>query len=531
MTKGDDRGSTTGAWVVPAMLVGVLVGAVLLLAHGTDGSRHRTTEISAVPARSADSGPLRAQLTIARGASLTAIPHSFFGLSTEYSTLPVDELHRRLYGRAIALLHVVGDGPFVLRIGGDSSDHALFDPNIHRLPRWAFDLTQTFADRTARLVRELELHVILDLNLITTTPQRAAAWARAAEATMPTGGIIGFEIGNEPDLYSQAFWVQTTDAVRFEGRALPKDITPADYVRDFDSYSRVLSRVVRHVPLYAPALANPNADLSWIAALLRGAHPRLGTVSGHRYPYSACAFPGSPQYPTIDRILSEDATAGMARSVKPPVALARRAGLPFVLTEFNSVTCGGLDRLSDSFATALWAPDAVFELERAGVRAVHLHARQTTINDPFRFDGPRFVAHPLMYGLILFTRTLGPDARLVHTQLRSPSPPHLKVWAVKVGRSTLHVLLINKGPRRVSVSSHLPATAPATVERLLAPSPGARFGVTLGGQRLDGNAQWVGAPAIEVIHPADRRYTVVLPRYSAALLSVPVTHGSLHSDE
>jgi hypothetical protein len=202
--------------------------------------------------------------------------------------------------------------------------------------------------------------------------------------------------------------------------------------------------------------------------------------------------------------------------------LARRAGLPFVLTEFNSITCGGLDGVSNTFATALWAPDAVFELERAGVQAVHLHARQTTINDPFTFDGPRFVARPLLYGLILFARTLGPDARLAQTQTRSSSPEHLKVWAVKVGTHMLHVLFINKGPQQLRVSSQLPATAPAKVERLLAPSPSSRFGVTLGGQRLDRDARWVGARVTDVVRRAHRRYVVKLPRYSAALLSVRI---------
>jgi hypothetical protein len=38
--------------------------------------------------------------------------------------------------------------------------------------------------------------------------------------------------------------------------------------------------------------------------------------------------------------------------------LAHRAGFPFRLTEQNSVTCGGLAGVSNTFATALWAPAA-----------------------------------------------------------------------------------------------------------------------------------------------------------------------------
>jgi hypothetical protein len=135
MTEGHDRGIGAGAGIVPAIVVCLLVGAVLLLAHETGGSQRRTADVSTVRSGTVVRGPVQARLAIAGNASLSAIPRSFFGLSTEYSTLPVDEFHRRLYARAISYLHVAGDGPFVLRIGGDSSDHALFDPSIHRLPR------------------------------------------------------------------------------------------------------------------------------------------------------------------------------------------------------------------------------------------------------------------------------------------------------------------------------------------------------------------------------------------------------------
>src|SRR5205823_3666777 len=218
-----------------------------------------------------------------------------------------------------------------------------------------------------------------------------------------------------------------------------------------------LARLVPQVPLLAPALANPVASRKWIATLLAGPHPGLGEVSGHRYPYSGCALRGWRLYPTIERILSEHATAGTAHALTPVVKLAARAGLPFRLTEINSITCGGLAGVSNSFATALWAPDAVFEYVRTGARGVNLHARVDAINDPFTFDARGgLVVHPLLYGLILFARSLGPNARLVRTQWRA-SAPRLKAWAVAVGRSTLHVLLLNKGPSTISVTMTLPA--------------------------------------------------------------------------
>lgn len=454
-----------------------------------------------------------------------AVPRSFLGLSTEYWTLPVVERHIALYRRVVSLLRVSGDGPFVLRIGGDSSDHTFYDPRILKLPRWVFALTPQFVSRTARIVRDMRLQVILDLNLVTATPQVAAEWAEEAQTQMPRGSIIGYEIGNEPDLYSRAFWRVTTDGNQFGSRVLPKDITPSSYARDFNHYARVLSSVAPHVPLLGPALANPYSGRRWISTLLAGVHPRLKVISAHRYPYSACAFPDSPAYPTIERVLSQRASAGMARTLGPALALAHRAGLKFRLTELNSVTCGGLSGVSDTFATALWAPDAAFELLRAGVQGINLHARVYAINEPFSFDRRGLITRPLLYGLILFARALGPDARLVALHLQSRPSLNLKAWAVRVGSGTLHVLLLNKGARSVNVDAELPATAPATVERLLAPAPGSRSRVTLGGQQLNQNGDWVGRPSSDTVTPRAHRYLVALPRFSAALLTVPIAGG------
>jgi hypothetical protein len=106
-------------------------------------------------------------------------------------------------------------------------------------------------------VRELGLRVILDLNLITATPKLAAAWASEAGDVMPPGSLIGYEIGNEPDLYSQSFWLATTQGDRFGGPVLPRAITPRTYAADYRAYARMLAPIIRGVALLAPALANP----------------------------------------------------------------------------------------------------------------------------------------------------------------------------------------------------------------------------------------------------------------------------------
>jgi hypothetical protein len=450
------------------------------------------------------------------------VPSSFFGLSTEYWALPLFESDTTAFERVLSLLHVPGDGPLILRIGGDSADQSFWDPKARKIPDWAFELTPGFLSRLRALVQRDRVKLIVDLNLLTDNALTAAAWARAAETSLPHGSIAGFEIGNEPDLYERRYWVDMTARSPLVSRPMPLELTPATYVEDFAAYARVLGENSPDIPLVGPAVAHPRVGLPFISALIQDQRSELGMVTGHLYPYSKCVKnPKSSSYPTVARVLSRRATSAFATDLSSAVAVAHRAGLKFRLTEFNSVTCGGKAGVSNTFATALWAPDALFTAMRAGVDGANLHVRDHTFNAAFTITRRGLQPRPLLYGLMMFTRTLGPQARLVKLHLSAARSLDLSAWAVEVRGRILHVLLIDKGSRTVRVDLRLPASATGTVQRLLAPSPYSRSGVTLDGQQLGYAGDWTGTPRAERVAPGvSGGYELMLPRRSAALISV-----------
>jgi hypothetical protein len=471
-------------------------------------------------------GPALAQATLTIGPKLSTapVPSSFLGISTEYWTLPLFERDTRAFDRVLALLHVPGDGPLIMRIGGDSADHSFWSPRARKMPGWAFALTPGFLSRLRALVQRDRVKLIVDLNLLTDTPFTAAAWAHAAETSLPHGSIAGFEVGNEPDLYERRYWVDLVARSPLVTRPMPLEMTPATYVQDFAAYARVIGENAPDIPLVGPAVAHPRIGLPFVSTLIQDQRPELGMVTGHLYPYSKCLKnPKSSGYPTVARVLSRHATSAFSTDVASAVALAHHAGLKFRLTEFNSVTCGGKAGVSDTFATALWAPDALFTAMRAGVDGANLHVRENTVNAAFTIDRSGLRSRPLLYGLEMFTRTLGPQAQLVRLHLAAARSLNLSAWAVQVRGHVLHVLLIDKGSRTVRVDLRLPTRATGRVERLLAPSPYSRTGVTLGGQQLNSAGDWTGAQRTERLAPGVRGgYELTVLRHSAALLSVPL---------
>jgi hypothetical protein len=524
-------------------IAGALVGLAVVLVPLAVASIGETIEASAPPPASqpasppaqvprdrprarASSGSRLPQATLTLGPTLSAapVPTSFFGISTEYWTLPLFERDTPAFERVLSLLHVPGDGPLMLRIGGDSADHSFWSARDRKMPGWAFALTPAYLGRLRALVRRDRVKLIVDLNLLTDTPFTAAAWARAAETSLPHGSIAGFEVGNEPDLYERRYWVDLIARSPLVTRPMPLELTPTTYVQDFAAYARVLGESAPDIPLVGPAVAHPRIGLPFVSTLIANQRPELGMVTGHLYPYSACVKnPRWRGYPTVARVLSRQATSAFSTDVASAVAAAHQAGLKFRLTEFNSVTCGGKAGVSDTFATALWAPDALFTALRAGVDGANLHVRENTVNAAFTIDRGGLRARPLLYGLMMFTRTLGPQAQLVRLHMAAPRSLNLSAWAVQIRGHILHVLLIDKSSRTVQVDLRLPTRATGTVQRLLAPSAYSRSGVTLDGQQLNYAGAWTGTRRIEKLGPGVRGgYELTLPRHSAALLSVPL---------
>ncbi|HTX45027.1 MAG TPA: glycosyl hydrolase family 79 C-terminal domain-containing protein [Solirubrobacteraceae bacterium] len=513
-----------------AALLVLLIAAVIAVAapgggpaQSGAGASTASTPSSSLPRAPHSAPSVSATISLVRGASAIPLPRSFFGFSIEVWDAMHDARYLALFKRAVDLVHVPGDGPQVLRIGGNSTDQSYWHSRLPTGSPRSFELGPKWLRSVRAIVRALHTKVILGLNAVARRPGMAASEARAVLHALPPHSIVGFEIGNEPDLYWYRFRIQFASDSRSIVALAAQDriFSPAGYMHTFSQYAAALRRVAPTVPLVGPAVSNPLRGLRWLSALVRGDRGSLGILSAHRYPLSACVHnPSSPLYPSISRLLSPQASAGMADSVRKAVALAHRNGVKFRLTEFNSVTCLGRLGVSNTFATSLWAPDAMFQMLRAGVDGMNLHLRTDSPNAPFVLSPNGFDARPAFYGLVAFTRTLGPGARLMPVNLHTRAQ-RLSAWAVQLDHHRLNLLVLDKSDAAARVKLNLRgARGTASVQRLLAPSVGAEQDVTFAGQSLNSAGHWVGRRVIGRLSGRDGSYSLSVPAYSAALVRV-----------
>jgi hypothetical protein len=386
--------------------------------------------------------------------------------------------------------------------------------DMSRPPGVKYDLNEDWLQVGRALAKAIGGRLILGINLEAGSPPVAAAEARAFLAGIGSAGIEALEMGNEPELYGSFSWYRTPAGVHVLGR--PRGYDFQDYLHDFSSFASALPAAT----IAGPSTGGPEFMRPLDSFL--AAEPRVGLVTLHSYPLKHCS---KSSHVTMDELLSDEATSGLANTIAPYVRIAAGHGLGLRIDEMNAVSCGGVRGVSDAFGSALWALDALFELAHAGVAGVNIDTVPGTINELIGSHqaGASWHAevHPEYYGLMMFAQAAPAGSRLL--QLAWQPPAGVRAWATRARDGHVRIVLINRGSGSHTVRVRIPSMrGRATLERLEAPSVQATSGVTLGGQSFGSDTttgRLAGRRQHLTVAPASGSYTVALPGYSAALLT------------
>ncbi len=451
------------------------------------------------------------------------IPGSFLGLSVEYTELSRFERAGTALDRAIALIGAGDSAPMLLRVGGASADRAWWlRPGEPRPPRGVFAFGRPWLAALAAMVARDRLRILLDLNLAVHSPVLAASFASAAAGTLRSA-LAGVEVGNEPDHYGRQPWLDRQIVAASEARISrhwTRGYTPLDYERDYRAYAYALKAAVRRVAIGGPEIASPS--VRWLEPLVGLGRLAPAFVSAHRYASSSCWPKTSPRHPSIALLLSERVSAGLAASLRHMIAFASSHGIPLRVSELGSISCGGTPGVANAFATALWAPDVLFELLQAGVNGVNWHLRPYAPNAPFALTAAGIEPRPALYGLAIFAQvTGGLHAVLDQCTVNAPGL-HIKAWAVGHRRQRT-VLVINKGRRTAAVTVPAGTARSASLARLTAPSAAATRGVRYAGRWIGSDGRWHGRQRIVKIPVRGGVVRVIVPGASAVVITLSET--------
>lgn len=325
------------------------------------------------------------------GPAIVIAPGGAIGLSVEYPLLAAD-LGAGACPPASLVRALRALGSPTLRIGGNSQD--LTAPAGSAPLPGITNLPSGFWSRLACLERETSLPVVVGLNLASGQTAWAARMAAGARSAIPAARL-SFELGNEPDIYGAAVaW--------WNGHALSNALMPpAVYLERARAVSALLGPGAR---IEGPDLAS-GRWIQTVPALVRALH--LSAIDAHFYPLDACrVLPVMPARALLSRAIQDklDERVRLAR-------IAHGLGLPALISEANSISCGGLAGVSDQPVAAVWALRLVLRALRSGFSSVRFHASGGAY-DAFVVRHGAVAPRPLYLGLLEASRVLTPGSRL-----------------------------------------------------------------------------------------------------------------------
>ena len=368
------------------------------------------------------------------------------GLSVEYQLLA------RWLGAGpcppAALVHAIRSlGSPAIRIGGDSQEQTA--PSGSPPHPGVSDLPAGFWSRLGCLERKTAVTVVVGLNLASDEPAWAATLAADARAVIPATRLR-FELANEPDIYGgHVPWWNGTRLVH----------GPMPFATYLARARRLAAEIGTANPIEGPDFAS-GRWVKTVPALVRTLH--LSVLDAHFYPLDACrSSAGATAAALLSRAiqLKIDERLRIARD-------ARAAGLPALISEANSISCGGVAGVSDSPAAAVWAVRLLVEALRAGFGSVRFHS-SVGAYDPFTVAGGAVTLRPLGLGLRAAAALLvgGAELRAV------PSARAFDGVAVSDGAAVTY-LLSNYGAASRPVA--VPARGSVRIEAIVARAPTVR---------------------------------------------------------
>jgi hypothetical protein len=213
----------------------------------------------------------------------------------------------------------------------------------------------------------------------------------------------------------------------------------------------------------------------------------------------------------------------------PEIAAAHSYGAAYRLDETNSIAAGGEMGVSNTFASALWSIDTMFEFAGKGADGLNWHTGSGGAYGLFEFKMPppggggtyslRSV-RPLYYGLLMFQQATGDGSRFLPARLQTSA--NLKAWATVSRKNVVHAVIINKDEQAAgAVTIAVPGFTRATIERLTAPNYQSTGGIRIGGQTFDGSVDGrpVGTPSLETVQASGANFVINMPTTSAALIT------------
>jgi hypothetical protein len=432
------------------------------------------------------------------------ISNSFTGMAYESDALRFDSL-RPSNHTLVQYFKTAGIKTF--RLGGNSvQNYTYYATSVNKNPMDT--LNNAELDSLFRFAEAVGCKIILGMNF---SYYKELPYIDAQEVNYVMSNysddMLAFEIGNEPNLYSQ-----NGDRSRH--------YTYDSFQIQFTNYLDTILKYNPTAPISGPSAARQDAS-SYTNPFAHNMKGKISLLTQHYYaiPENVGTIPNR-----IDSLLNFQTDDSIKHLCDTLVGRADTgAGVPFQMDECNALYPFSRWGLNNCFASSLWALDYMYSLAEAGVLGINVHTIYNAAASVIQDAGGHYTAEPLYYGMLAFQ--LNNNGRFLPYTFKGTAK-NLAVHPVLDTIGNIAVTLINKdtaNPVTFQVYADSLIYTSGQMISMTANTVSDTFGVTLGGSQVTPAGMWSGTwTTITASHGC---FPITIPKATAIVLELKNSTG------
>ncbi|TFY66779.1 hypothetical protein EVG20_g4311 [Dentipellis fragilis] len=256
------------------------------------------------------------------------------------------------------------------------------------------------------------VHWYLGIPFFNTTPFAL----EIMETAQPVLGdyLLGFQAGNEPDLYVS------------HGHR-PSTYGPFDYFGEFSDLSTQVNNDQlipnKNTQFIIPSVSGTwSPEEVWNTNIVPSFGNDINALAVERYPDDNCAAQFNTGQPikqpqdVFPNYLNHTSATNLVSSYINSTGYAQSVGKPMLMFETNTASCGGFPGVSDSFGAAMWALDWGLTMAFNNFSGALLHVGgQNAFYNPFtppptnQSTFRQWTVGPVYYSVLVMAEILGPS--------------------------------------------------------------------------------------------------------------------------
>lgn len=386
-------------------------------------------------------------------------------------------------------------GPGIIRMGGNSSDETDWVGNGFNVDSHFDVLTPEGIDKLAEFSRKTNWRVIFGLNLGHDNINASIDETKYLYQQFGDN-LYALQIGNEPDYFKLGY--------------RPLTYSELDYQNEWNANFVAIKAQVPQAQFAGPDVSD---HLPWAQTFAANNSANIVLLDAHYY------NDGPATNPSINcqTILSTDYTEDSY--LKGLDDASTQAGLPYRITETNSIWGGGKPAVSDAFAGTLWALDLMWSIAVNNGQGINFHGGKLVYSPIAVTSTGQCNARAVYYAMLAFKYGAS-GGTIIPVNIDANREFNYNAYACSTNGGYT-VTIINKEQKKdltLSVNAGKTVTG-ISVMRLVGPAVDSTTGITFAGATVQSDGSFLPADK-EDSQIGKNNFTIKVPAASAAVVVI-----------